>query len=1013
MREDVRAEEAARLAGAGLNRAQCQRAADALAELFGYLAIANGSEERYDDDKSQVDALDDAIEAIGAARADRRYRDLAPDLRVIAALLAARVLRERFNIAGNPADLRNALAVADEAADLARRGAPDLLAGALVLLGQQLTATFDGDVRQELIDRAVQVLREAFALGGAARAGGIQHAAVTLTAALNLRAKALGRRADLDDAVGILQRMLTDHPDATVLDGLGCVLITRAEQTGSPDDIDGAVDALERAVQMAPDVPWLKANLAVVLRHRFTAKGEHGDERRAAELLEQALNAIPDGAPDRLRVLHNAGQSRAESAPAAERIARARALVEGTPRGGRARPLRQGALALWLMEGYLETLDPDLLREALAVCDDGLRTADRGSIDRPNLLWQKARVLLHSYAARGGGEKLLGQAIAAADEALSSAPEASPERAVVALELAQAWTLRGSASGAPGDLDRASDAFRLAVRIGQRRDPGVALQAGRDWGAWAAEEGRWKEAADAFDGALDAAEELYRRQVGRRGREAWLQLAPGLPANAAVAAARAGFGDRAVLALERGRARMLSDALDRDRAEVSDLRDAGRADLAERFSQAAAELAARERSQASSGAQDDAALAAAKAAFDAVVAEIRAVRGHEHFLAPPTFVDVVGAARAARCPIVYLASGSEGVVAAVRADGQVVVQVLPELDEGTTLHRVASFISADSERGQDPGAWQAELTRTTDWLGKVIWPAVLETAGPCDRVVLVPGGQLGLLPLHAAARADPAAATGRRYALDDVLVSYAPNARALKASCALAGQVSCSSVLTVGAAYHAGTEPLRYGDREAELVRAAFAAGRCIPAAEATRQQVLDALAHVDVLHFACHGRTDLFNPLDGGLLLAGDNSLTLRDILGLHLPGARLAILSACESAVTGSALPDEVVSLPAGLLQAGCAAVIGSLWRVPDASTLLLMSYFVREWRQRQVEPAEALRRAQQCVRDLTNRDLAGTGAPNLDEPPADPRLRDSWAARRPYAHPQAWAAFIFIGA
>ena len=195
----------------------------------------------------------------------------------------------------------------------------------------------------------------------------------------------------------------------------------------------------------------------------------------------------------------------------------------------------------------------------------------------------------------------------------------------------------------------------------------------------------------------------------------------------------------------------------------------------------------------------------------------------------------------------------------------------------------------------------------TDWLGQVIWPTVLETAGACDRVVLIPSGLLGLLPMHAAARPDPTAATGRRYALDDVLVSYAPNARALKASYALAAQVACSSVLTVGAADHAGEEPLRYGDREAEVVRAAFATGRYIPAAEAAKQEVLDALAHFDVLHFACHGRTDLFDPLAGALLLADHDALTVRDILGLRLPGTRLAILSACESAVIGAALPER----------------------------------------------------------------------------------------------------------
>jgi hypothetical protein len=581
----VRAEEAARLAaaapaGARLDGARREKAADAFAGLFDYFAIAKFMESRYDEDHSQVQALDDAIDAAGAAQADPRHGDLAADRRALSALVAARLLRGRYDIAGNTEDLDSALALADEAADFARRAAPDLLAETLVLLGEQLTAEFDRDARREPIDRAVQVLREAFTLGGPPGAGGVRRAAVSLAAALLLRAKALGGRADLDDAADMLQRTLADHPEAGVFDALGCVLIARAEQTGFPGDLDAAVDALEQAVRIAPDEPWFKANLAVALRQRFTAKGERGDERRAAQLLTQALSDIPAGAPDRLRILHNASPAFAESAPTVDQVARARALVEATSPGARARPARQAALAMRLIGAFQETLDPALLAEALAVCEEGLRTADRGSVDRPNLLGQKAHALLLSYAIGGSSDDLLGQAIATADEALDSAPDASPERAEFALTLGQAWTLRGSASGAPGDLDRASAAFRLATSLGQRRDPGTALRAGRRWGAWAAEERRWQEATDAFDGALDAAEELYRRQVGRRGREAWLKLAPGLPADAAVAAARADLPARAVLALERGRARMLSDALDRDRTRVCDLRDVGRAELA-------------------------------------------------------------------------------------------------------------------------------------------------------------------------------------------------------------------------------------------------------------------------------------------------------------------------------------------------------------------------------------------------------------------------------------------------
>ena len=109
-------------------------------------------------------------------------------------------------------------------------------------------------------------------------------------------------------------------------------------------------------------------------------------------------------------------------------------------------------------------------------------------------------------------------------------------------------------------------------------------------------------------------------------------------------------------------------------------------------------------------------------------------------------------------------------------------------------------------------------------------------------------------------------------------------------------------------------------------------------------------------------------------MLLAGKHALTLRDLLDIRLDHARLAVLSACETGVPGTELPDEVVSLPAGMLQAGVAGAVASLWSVNDLSTAMLMERFYRLWRKDGVEPAHALRQAQIWLRDTTNREMAG---------------------------------------
>jgi CHAT domain-containing protein len=152
---------------------------------------------------------------------------------------------------------------------------------------------------------------------------------------------------------------------------------------------------------------------------------------------------------------------------------------------------------------------------------------------------------------------------------------------------------------------------------------------------------------------------------------------------------------------------------------------------------------------------------------------------------------------------------------------------------------------------------------------------------------------------------------------------------------------------------------------------------------------------------------------------------LTLRDILSLRLQNARLAVLSACETGVPGTELPDEVISLPTGLAQAGIAGVVASLWSVSDLSTMMLMARFYELWKAEGVEPPAALRRAQCWVRDTTNGQKAEyfkrflpefqAGAERMPTHVADTLYKASILARpdeNDFADPFYWAAFTYTG-
>jgi len=148
------------------------------------------------------------------------------------------------------------------------------------------------------------------------------------------------------------------------------------------------------------------------------------------------------------------------------------------------------------------------------------------------------------------------------------------------------------------------------------------------------------------------------------------------------------------------------------------------------------------------------------------------------------------------------------------------------------------------------------------------------------------------------------------------------------------------------------------------------------------------------------------------------DGLLTLRDLLDLRLSeqgGIRLAILSACETGLPGIKLADEAIGLPTGLLQAGVAGIIASLWSVSDLATAMLLVRFYHLWRgEKQLEPHQALRQAQQWLRDTTNGEKMDffdqISTADFIKNELFNRFSDDQAIA--FSHPFHWAAFTFVG-
>nr|WP_240897562.1 CHAT domain-containing protein [Kineococcus vitellinus] len=515
---------------------------------------------------------------------------------------------------------------------------------------------------------------------------------------------------------------------------------------------------------------------------------------------------------------------------------------------------------------------------------------------------------------------------------------------------------------------------------------------------------------------------------------------------------RAGRAHEALEALEQGRSLLLSEALARDRADLAAL-SAQRPGLAEAYRTAVGELDAVLRCTTA----DPEANRRARARIDDVAARIRRVPGHESFLIAPTLADVSAAAQRAvpNGVLVYLAPAQHGGTAVLvgghvqqerpeeqkrseelaqqgdeqqedegdREVEQSAVRVvdLPACTLQACRDRLTALLAARSQVGT--GAFAGTLDAVSHWLYTAVLAPVL-AATDAPRLVLVPTGLLSLLPLHAAWRPG-ADGTQRRYILDEVVLSYAPSARALLACAHTAAATRLQRAVIVADPQPTQLPAIGFATAEASWASAGLETLQ-LSGAAATRAAVLQHAPGADLLHFACHGSSRPEHPLQGGLMLAANEQLTLADTLGARLSGSqhegtRLAVLSACDTDQPGLDLPDEVVSLPTGLLQAGAAGVLATQWAVRSLPAALLVAAFHAHWRLRNYSPPQALTLSQRWLRSTTNADKVGDlrawssafgpeGAVERRELVRTLQLRDPEA--HDFTDATSWAAASFHG-
>jgi tetratricopeptide (TPR) repeat protein len=267
------------------------------------------------------------------------------------------------------------------------------------------------------------------------------------------------------------------------------------------------------------------------------------------------------------------------------------------------------------------------------------------------------------------------------------------------------------------------------------------------------------------------------------------------------------------------------------------------------------------------------------------------------------------------------------------------------------------------------------------------------------RLVIFPRDRLHAIPFHALRIDD-------RYVAEHCTVSYCPTQGLFLRLLATASSASDGIKLLK---VQSGADMRWYDAVTADSVPA-----------EDRLDAVLDAVRETkptDIL-FACHGNYDLNDAHKSKLWFGGPEGTSFWDLFSeLDVTGCRSVILGACESGLTRNEATAEYIGLPAAFHSAGAPYVVGSLWKVNQLATVILVREYLQALSDASCTCPEALRRAQLVLMNMTRDDVAVWIEHRLAT--LTPTLRAALTKRvramteQPYRAPQWWSGFYVSGA
>lgn len=495
---------------------------------------AEAAHERYRAHPSR-EAADTALHAVTAVLQNDGFATVPAAARAGMHQAAGTLLGERYQRHGGPvAELDAAVTCFTAAVQELSAGAPDR-PSYVSALGNVLGMRYEERGDPADLDEGIRWSREAAASMPADERWWLLH---NLSANLGIRYEMLGDPADLTEALGTAREALASDPPesarSVLATSLSNLFLDRYERDGAIDDLRSSINVAraDGSAGRREERAALMVILATALQRYAERVNSLGELDEAVGLLGNAARLLGKRSPHLPACLSTVGQ-----------IYLTRFQLDGVP----------GDL-LAACDAYARALrhaDPAAPRTALM-------RSSKGTIE----------VALASLGVAGFG---FDSAVSDLEAAARAGSSDLRVRAFLRANLAAGYQARHRSTGSKEDLEAGASAYQKACRDALTHDLEVALNAALGWGDWAASRVSWAEASIAYALAFDAADGLWRHQLGRTEKEIWLGAAKRLGEQAGLAAAQAGQLDRAAVFMERGRAQLLAESLSLGQLDVAQL----------------------------------------------------------------------------------------------------------------------------------------------------------------------------------------------------------------------------------------------------------------------------------------------------------------------------------------------------------------------------------------------------------------------------------------------------------